>query len=86
MITAATLSGMALVMILRPAIRNSRFSPILIVGVVAAHFLLACSFMLYFFHVPGASSAAAVVVEKVVAGHVGSPNDTAFAAQPPVVT
>lgn len=42
--------------------------------------------MLYFFHVPGASSAAAVVVEKVVAGHVGSPNDTAFAAQPPVVT
>lgn len=54
MITAATLSGTALVMVLRPAIKNSRFSLILVVGVVAAHFLLACSFMMYFFHVPGA--------------------------------
>lgn len=65
-ITAATLSGTALVFVLRPAIRNSRLSLILIVGIVAAHFLLACSFMLYFFHVPGGAVSAATTAPIVV--------------------
>lgn len=83
MITAATLSGTALVIVLRPAIRNSRFSLILLVGVVAAHFLLACSFMMYFFHVPGGQVASQTVVEKLV--ETAKANDTALPAGPPVI-
>lgn len=39
-------------MILTPALRNSRLSLFLIIGILTAHFLLAAGFMLYFFHVP----------------------------------
>lgn len=85
MITAATLSGSALVFVLRPAIRNSRLSLILIIGVVAAHFLLASSFMLYFFHVPvrpGAlpSVPVAKIVEAVVTALPGIKVNTSAGA------
>lgn len=86
-ITAATLSGTALVIVLRPAIKNSRYSMILIIGVVAAHFLLACSFMTYFFHVPGgAGQVASPTVQSVVENAVAAvkANATVIAAGPPV--
>uniref|UniRef100_A0A034W9N0 Protein YIPF n=1 Tax=Bactrocera dorsalis TaxID=27457 RepID=A0A034W9N0_BACDO len=51
-ITAALLSGSVLIFVLTPALRNSKLSLFLIIGILAAHFLLAAGFMLYFFHVP----------------------------------
>lgn len=51
-ITAALLSGSVLILILMPALRNSKYSLFLIIGIILAHFLLAAGFMLYFFHVP----------------------------------
>uniref|UniRef100_T1PJC1 Protein YIPF n=1 Tax=Musca domestica TaxID=7370 RepID=T1PJC1_MUSDO len=58
-ITAALLSGSVLIAVLTPALRNSKYSLFLIIGILGAHFLLAAGFMLYFFHVP-ANAAAAV--------------------------
>ncbi|XP_054730707.1 protein YIPF1 [Anastrepha obliqua] len=52
-ITAALLSGSVLIIVLTPALRNSKLSLFLIIGILGAHFLLAAGFMLYFFHVPG---------------------------------
>lgn len=51
-ITAAFLSGSVLVFVLLPALRNSRVSLFIVIGIIAAHFILAAGFMLYFFHVP----------------------------------
>lgn len=51
-ISATFLSGSVLVLVLTPALRVSRVSLILAIGIVGAHFLLATGFMLYFFHVP----------------------------------
>uniref|UniRef100_A0A1L8D906 Protein YIPF n=1 Tax=Nyssomyia neivai TaxID=330878 RepID=A0A1L8D906_9DIPT len=52
--TAALMSGSVLIFVLMPALRNSKFSLILILVVIGAHFLLATGFMLFFFHVPDA--------------------------------
>lgn len=51
-ITAALMSGTVLIFVMMPALRNSKFSMILILGIIGVHFLLATGFMLYFFHVP----------------------------------
>ncbi|XP_075155266.1 protein YIPF1 [Haematobia irritans] len=59
-ITAALLSGSVLIAVLTPALRNSKYSLFLIIGILAAHFLLAAGFMLYFFHVPSSGSAASI--------------------------
>lgn len=56
-ITAALLSGSVLIIVLTPALRNSKLSLFLIIGILGAHFLLAAGFMLYFFHVPSNSMA-----------------------------
>ncbi|XP_017473140.1 PREDICTED: protein YIPF1 [Rhagoletis zephyria] len=56
-ITAALLSGSVLIIVLTPALRNSKLSLFLIIGILGAHFLLAAGFMLYFFHVPSNSVA-----------------------------
>uniref|UniRef100_A0A7G3AFR3 Protein YIPF n=1 Tax=Lutzomyia longipalpis TaxID=7200 RepID=A0A7G3AFR3_LUTLO len=55
--TAALMSGSVLIFVLMPALRNSKFSLILILVVIGAHFLLATGFMLYFFHVPSTDEA-----------------------------
>ncbi|XP_059610690.1 protein YIPF1 [Phlebotomus argentipes] len=55
-ITAALMSGSVLIFVMMPALRNSKFSLILILGIIGAHFLLAAGFMLYFFHVPNTNS------------------------------
>jgi len=55
-ISAALLSGCVLILILTPALRNSKFSLFLIIGIILAHFLLAAGFMLYFFHAPSSSN------------------------------
>ncbi|TMW53020.1 hypothetical protein DOY81_001883 [Sarcophaga bullata] len=66
-ITAALLSGSVLIAVLTPALRNSKISLFLIIGILGAHFLLAAGFMLCFFHVPSggvvanASKSAALV-------------------------
>ncbi|XP_037726767.1 protein YIPF1 isoform X2 [Drosophila subpulchrella] len=58
-ITAALLSGTVLIAVLTPALRNSQFSLFLIIGILSAHVVLAAGFMLYFFHNPSDSLAAA---------------------------
>ncbi|XP_013108110.1 protein YIPF1 [Stomoxys calcitrans] len=58
-ITAALLSGSVLIAVLTPALRNSKYSLFLIIGILAAHFLLAAGFMLYFFHVPSSGTVGA---------------------------
>lgn len=65
-LSAALLSGSVLVLVLTPALRVSRGSLVFAAGIVAAHFVLAAGFMLYFFHVPEAASASAVVSNVVV--------------------
>lgn len=62
-ITAAFLSGSVLVFVLLPALRNSRVSLIIVIGIIAAHFVLAAGFMLYFFHVPATDD---VVVKSTI--------------------
>ncbi|KAH8387875.1 hypothetical protein KR093_009998 [Drosophila rubida] len=54
-ITAAMLSGTVLIAVLTPALRNSQYSLFLIVGILAAHVVLAAGFLLYFFHSPAAT-------------------------------
>lgn len=51
-IVAALSTGTVLVIILSPALQNSSRSPLLMGGILCAHFLLAAGFMLHFFHVP----------------------------------
>lgn len=55
-LTGAFLSGSVLINVMRPSIRLSKFSIFLIVGIGVAHFILATTFMLYFFHVPATTS------------------------------
>lgn len=57
-ITAALLSGSVLIAVLTPALRNSKISLFLIIGILGAHFLLAAGFMLCFFHVPSSGNVA----------------------------
>lgn len=65
-ITAAFLSGSVLVFVLLPALRNSRVSLIIVVGIIAAHFILAAGFMLYFFHVPSTDDVVKPTVEPIL--------------------
>lgn len=65
-ISATFLSGSVLVLVLTPALRVSRGSLMFAVGIVAAHFLLAAGFMLYFFHVPEVAAAVVEVVKEAV--------------------
>ncbi|XP_026751729.2 protein YIPF2 [Galleria mellonella] len=52
-IVAAFVSGAVLIFWLMPALRKSRYFPILIGCILGLHFLLAAGFMSYFFHSPG---------------------------------
>ncbi|XP_064555420.1 protein YIPF1 isoform X2 [Drosophila montana] len=58
-ITAALLSGTVLIAVLTPALRNSKFSLFLIIGILGAHIILAAGFLLYFFHSPPEAALAA---------------------------
>uniref|UniRef100_A0A182S7F9 Protein YIPF n=1 Tax=Anopheles maculatus TaxID=74869 RepID=A0A182S7F9_9DIPT len=51
-ITGAFLSGFALLTILMPAVKKSKYSLFIVLVVELAHFALAAGFMLYFFHAP----------------------------------
>ncbi|XP_011176792.1 protein YIPF1 [Zeugodacus cucurbitae] len=90
-ITAALLSGSVLIFVLTPALRNSKLSLFLIIGILGAHFLLAAGFMLYFFHVPSSvvangpvpaalqavtQAAQHIVSPQVIAGNISPPNGT----------
>lgn len=70
-LTAAFLSGSVLIIILSPALRNSQKSVLLISAILAAHFLLAAGFMLYFFHTPPEHPVelAAVTPKAIVGNH-----------------
>ncbi|XP_016985567.1 protein YIPF1 [Drosophila rhopaloa] len=59
-ITAALLSGTVLIAVLTPALRNSKFSLFLIIGILSAHVVLAAGFLLYFFHSPPDAKLAAI--------------------------
>lgn len=61
-LVGAGMSGAVLVLTLWPIFKENanRTSLILIGVIIGLHLLLACGFMLYFFHVPGGSSAAPV--------------------------
>ncbi|XP_055532777.1 protein YIPF1 [Wyeomyia smithii] len=48
--TATFLSGFALLWVLMPAIKTSRFSIFITPAIALVHFILATGFMLYFFH------------------------------------
>lgn len=78
-LVAALSTGTVLVIVLSPALQNSTRSPLLIGGILGAHFLLAAGFMLYFFHVPTIVAAAATVAQNNVANIVPS-NNTHVAA------
>lgn len=69
MISATFLSGSVLVIVLSPALRVVRGSMMFAIGIVAAHFLLATGFMLYFFHVPDAKATVVTVTEKLLAAN-----------------
>ncbi|EDW62617.1 protein YIPF1 isoform X2 [Drosophila virilis] len=58
-ITAAMLSGTVLIAVLTPALRNSKYSLFLIIGILGAHIILAAGFLLYFFHSPPEAALAA---------------------------
>ncbi|XP_049290468.1 protein YIPF1 [Anopheles funestus] len=51
-ITGAFLSGFALLTILMPAVKKSKYSLFIVLAIELAHFALAAGFMLYFFHAP----------------------------------
>ncbi|XP_058066830.1 protein YIPF1 isoform X2 [Anopheles bellator] len=51
-ITGAFLSSFALLTVLIPAIKKSRYSLFIVLAIELAHFALAAGFMLYFFHAP----------------------------------
>lgn len=69
-LTAAFLSGSALINILMPSLKLSKYSFFLIAGIASAHFLLAAGFMLYFFHVP----ASAALAKETGGHHVAAVN------------
>lgn len=54
-IMAAFVSGAVLIFWLMPALRKSKYFPILMGCILGFHFLLAAGFMLYFFHTPSSS-------------------------------
>lgn len=68
LISAATASGLALLMVLRPSFTKSKYGFALTVGVVALHILLAFGLMVYFFH---DSSVAPVEVPKPSSNETG---------------
>ncbi|XP_055843464.1 protein YIPF1 isoform X2 [Episyrphus balteatus] len=77
-LTAALASGSVLIAVLTPALRNSKISLFLMIGILGAHFLLAAGFMLYFFHVPNNSTPTDINILKqgsVVASTVGLPKN-----------
>ncbi|CAH2055958.1 unnamed protein product, partial [Iphiclides podalirius] len=61
---AAFVSGAVLIFWLLPALRKSRYFPILVGSILAFHFLLAAGFMLYFFHVPDTVEASPAVASS----------------------
>jgi hypothetical protein len=63
-LTAAFLSGSVLINILLPSLKASKYSFFIIIGIAAAHFLLAAGFMLKFFH--NSSPETVRVVHEVV--------------------
>ena len=65
-LTGAGLSGAVLLLAIWPSVQDhaKKIGVILIVVVVVLHLLLACGFMLYFFHVPATS----VASEKITSG------------------
>lgn len=64
MISAATASGLSLLVTLRPSLTKSKYGFGLTVGVVAMHVLLAAALMLYFFH--DSSSPSPVSVDTMI--------------------
>ena len=69
-LTGAGLSGAVLLLAIWPSVQDhaKKIGVILIVIVVVLHLLLACGFMLYFFHVPATS----VASENVTSGNINS--------------
>jgi protein YIPF1/2 len=65
-ITAALVSGTALINALLPSLKLSKFNVFLVIGISTMHFLLAAGFMLKFFHVPSVTSA---VVQHAASGN-----------------
>jgi protein YIPF1/2 len=68
-LTAAFLSGSVLINILLPSLKASKYSLFLIIGIGAAHFLLAAGFMLSFFHSVQVATSAVHGHESVRAIH-----------------
>lgn len=67
--------------VLTPALRVSRGPLAFAAVIVAAHFLLATGFMLYFFHVPEAiAAAAASVANAKIVEHIVVPTVAAKVA------
>uniref|UniRef100_A0A182PII2 Yip1 domain-containing protein n=1 Tax=Anopheles epiroticus TaxID=199890 RepID=A0A182PII2_9DIPT len=65
-ITGAFLSGFALLTILLPAVKRSRYSLLIVLVIELAHFALAAGFMLYFFHAPDVDTHATMPAETPV--------------------
>ncbi|XP_050076264.1 protein YIPF1 [Anopheles maculipalpis] len=65
-ITGTFLSGFALLTILMPAIKKSRYSILVVLAVELAHFALAAGFMLFFFHAPDVDAPVEIPPHKAV--------------------
>ncbi|XP_035916853.1 protein YIPF1 [Anopheles stephensi] len=65
-ITGAFLSGFALLMILMPALKKSKYSLLIVLVVELAHFALAAGFMLYFFHAPDVETPVEAPTHKAI--------------------
>ena len=67
-LVAAGLSGAVISITLWPVLKenSSKASTILMIVILGLHLLLACGFMLYFFHVPGGSGSTVAAVDAGV--------------------
>ncbi|XP_052892171.1 protein YIPF1 [Anopheles moucheti] len=65
-ITGAFLSGFALLTILMPAVKKSKYSLFVVLAIELAHFALAAGFMLYFFHAPDVETPVETPLHKAI--------------------
>uniref|UniRef100_A0A2M4BUQ2 Protein YIPF n=1 Tax=Anopheles marajoara TaxID=58244 RepID=A0A2M4BUQ2_9DIPT len=69
-ITGVVLSSFALLAVLIPAIKRSRYSLFIVLAIEVAHFALAAGFMLYFFHAPDTEPPVEAPMHKPIASVV----------------
>ncbi|XP_020800080.1 protein YIPF1-like [Drosophila serrata] len=68
-ILAALLSGFVLIDVMKPALRNSKYSRFLIFGILSAHLIVSAGFLMYFFQSYQESLVTTTVTKTVPENH-----------------